>query len=199
MDISADFTLHLQNRLTHIFDSEFSVFTVISRCSGICDFFFSSLRETKTFPGYFPSQSIRIIRWKGPGQFTCSWGGNQNYLSSLSKGLDHAGCSAAWQSFCTVQCSCLNITMSVCLEEGAVVLDNPFDFSVIEFLSISKEPTGHTIHRGNWLLWRLESSGGAGHWELIEDEKCSTDQILRAEIPARMNALVVLDLAFEES
>lgn len=36
-----------------------------------------------------------------------------------------------------VQCSCLNITMSVCLEEGAVVLDKPFDFSVIEILQRS--------------------------------------------------------------
>lgn len=45
MDISADFTLHLQNRLTRIFDSEFSVFIVISRCSGICDFFFLFLSE----------------------------------------------------------------------------------------------------------------------------------------------------------
>ena len=38
-----------------------------------------------------------------------------------------------------------------------------------------------------------------GHWELIEDEKRSTDQIPKAEIPARMNSFVTLDLAFEES
>lgn len=51
VDIGVDFTLHLLNRLAHIFDPEFSVFTVISRCSGICDFFlFSfSFREPKTF------------------------------------------------------------------------------------------------------------------------------------------------------
>ena len=54
------------------------------------------------------------------------------FILFFSKGLDHAGCSAAWQSFCTVQCSCLNITMSGRLEEGAVVLDKPFDFSVVE-------------------------------------------------------------------
>lgn len=42
--------------------------------------------------------------------------------------------AALWldRAFCTVQCSCLNITMSGRLEEGAVVLDKPFDFSVIE-------------------------------------------------------------------
>lgn len=38
-----------------------------------------------------------------------------------------------------------------------------------------------------------------GHWELIEDEECSTDQIPKAEIPARMNAFVISDLAFEKS
>lgn len=42
--------------------------------------------------------------------------------------------AAPWpdRALCTVQCSCLNITMSVRLEEGAVVLDKPFDFSVTE-------------------------------------------------------------------
>lgn len=37
------------------------------------------------------------------------------------------------------------------------------------------------------------------HWELIEDEKCGTDQILKAEIPARVDAFVIPDLAFEKS
>lgn len=38
-----------------------------------------------------------------------------------------------------------------------------------------------------------------GHWELIEDEKWSTDQTQKAEIPARTNAFVILGLAFEKS
>lgn len=38
-----------------------------------------------------------------------------------------------------------------------------------------------------------------GHWELIEEEKCSTDQTQKAEIPASMNAFGILGLAFEKS
>lgn len=36
-----------------------------------------------------------------------------------------------------------------------------------------------------------------GLWELIEDENWSTNQILKAEIPVRMNAFVIPDLAFK--
>lgn len=38
-----------------------------------------------------------------------------------------------------------------------------------------------------------------GPWELIEAEKSSTEQIPKAEIPARMNAFVIPDLAWEKS
>lgn len=88
--------------------------------------------------------------------------------------------------------------MSVCLEEGAVVLDKPFDFPVIEISPRSLQE-GTQFTGATSCFEGCRAAEVPGHGELIEDEKGSTDQSPKAEIPARMNTFVTLDLAFGKS
>lgn len=65
--------------------------------------------------------------------------------------------------------------MSACLEEGAVGLDKPLDFSLIEIsqrFSPANKPFAEAMERSE--DWRVAEV--PGHRELTEDENWSTDQ-----------------------